>query len=178
MPLLTIPEALERLPSTNSLSMFALQQIIDGEDQAMVRHLGAHFSGEQVTEELEGGGRDLFLRRAIHPDVALYSVSITEYTDYTEASGRTLEAGEFFAWRLQGRIMRIKGPRWCKRVTVRYVPVDDTAQRKTAMLDILRLIIERTAMKSENIAGEYSFHAPDWERERMRIYRRFGFMKI
>jgi hypothetical protein len=175
MPLLTIPEVLERLSSANSLSMFALQQVIDGEDQAMEHYLGAHFSGEEVAEELEGGQRELFLSRPIHSDTSLYSISVVEYT---EESGILLEASQFYAWRLQGRLTRLMGSGWAKRVVVRFVPANDSLQRKAAMIEILRLIIERTAMKSENIAGEYSFSAPDWERERIRIYRRFGFIKF
>jgi hypothetical protein len=62
---------------------------------------------------------------------------------------------------------------------VTYKPLDDRLKRAQVIIDLARLVIERTAMKSENIAGEYSYTAPDdWEREFRRAMRKLTFQAV
>jgi hypothetical protein len=65
-------------------------------------------------------------------------------------------------------------------ITVTYKPYDDREQRKEAIIDLARLTLERTAMKSESIAGEYSYTAWEggWDAERVKVMRRLGFVNI
>jgi len=56
--------------------------------------------------------------------------------------------------------------------TIVYRPMDQRAALTQAIIDLVRLTLERTAMRSESVAGEYHYQAPDWERERLRIIRR------
>ena len=62
---------------------------------------------------------------------------------------------------------------------VTYKPADDRLKRAEVIISLVRLVIERTAMKSENIAGEYSFTAPDdWDKEFRKAMKKLMFQTI
>lgn len=159
------------------LSDAALQTIIDREDQAIVDQVGAHYGGTSVTvtEVLKGEDTpSLFLRRAFT------SVSeVNEKTAYNDAAWAALTANEeYYVWADEGRIERLSGA-WGVLVQVIYVPIDDNEARKAVLIELVRIAIERTALKSESVAGEYSYTAADdWEVSRAQILKRLGFWEI
>ena len=146
--------------------------VIDREDALLVRRFGAHYvdGATTVTETVPGEGTQIFLRRA------LTSVSaITERAGLADTP-QTLAATDYYAWLDEGRLVRLpEGATWGAVVAVTYVPADDNAARKAALIELVRLGLERTAMKSESVAGEYSYTAPDWEAARGDILRALGF---
>ena len=51
--------------------------------------------------------------------------------------------------------------------------------RAITNIDLVRIVIERTAMKSENIANEYSYTAPDnWDAEFRKAMKRLVFKAV
>jgi len=171
MSLLSVAEARELLKT--GLGDAGLQRVIDREEAWVVRNFGAHYvDGTTTVVEtltLDTAGESLFLRRA-----AGSLSSIVE-------DGVTIPAADYRLWGGQGRIERLPaGTKWLPRVviTVTYLPYDDREQRKEAITDLARLTLERTAQKSESIAGEYSYTAPEWDAERVRVMRRLGFVNI
>ncbi|MBP7572064.1 MAG: hypothetical protein KBA95_18565 [Acidobacteria bacterium] len=134
-----------------------LSAIIDREESALVRKLGPHGDGiTPVTATIYPVGGALFLPR---PAVSVTSVGGVAWA----ATGLTLVAGEG----------RIAGGAWSAGVLVVYVPADDRDERTAALIDLVRLTLERRAMKGESVAGEHSYSAPQsWEAERASIYRR------
>lgn len=169
MSLLTIAEA--RALITTALDDIQLQAVIDREEAEVVRRLGAHGDGTStITVELEGGSSDLFLNRTI--------ASITSVRDRT-ATGtyETVASANYMHWSTQGRLQRLNGT-WKSVVEVVFAPVDDRSQRKQVIVELVRLALDQTAMKSESIAGEYSYSAGDWEVKRATLMRRLVFMPI
>lgn len=163
MSLLSTAE-LRDLVQTN-LSDTQLQRIIDREENALVRKLGAHGDGvTAVTEQVVGRGAHLFLRRPAVSITSVTDMSLIASTDYTLSVDL-------------GSIYRLSGE-WGRAVTVVYVPVDDRDERKAVLIELCRLAIERTAMKSESVAGEYSYQAPDWEALRARLYRQLMYFEV
>jgi len=165
--LLTLPVA--RALVKTSLSDTQLEAVIDREESALVRRFGPHYvdGATTVAETLESTGENLFFRRRIG--------SVTAVVE----DGAALTSDDYRLWGLQGRLERLpKGSKWGGLVTATYVPTNDNDERKAALIDLLRLTLERTAMKGESVAGEYSFQAPEWEAERRKIYRRLGFIGV
>ncbi len=167
MSLLTLAEA--RALVKTSLTDPELQAVIGREEDEIIRLYGAHYvdGTTTVSETLEGGGASLFLRRPI--------LSVSSVTE----DGATRASADYRLWGGQGRIERLpKGAVWGEVITVAYVPQDDNSRRKAALIDLVRLAVERTALKSESIAGEYSYTAPDWDAERAKLLRRAGLARI
>ncbi len=166
MSLLTLAEA--RALVKTSLTDPELQAVIGREEDEIIRLYGAHYiSGTTVSETVEGGGPSLFVRRPI--------LSVSSVAE----DGTALESTAYRLWANQGRIERLpKGATWGEVITVVYVPQDDNSRRKAALIDLVRLAVERAALKSESIAGEYSYTAPDWEAERAKLLRRAGLARI
>lgn len=127
--------------------------------------------GLELTETAAPTGATLFVERPISA-----VVSVTEYADFTTgATSTALTAGDgFFVWPDRGQIDRLGGD-WSPRVVVVYEPADDTARRKAVVIDLVRLALSRTAYRSENVGGEYSYTAlADYEAERRRILDRLA----
>lgn len=165
--LLSLPEA--RALVKTSLTNEQLEAVIDREESALVEKFGAHFVNNLTTvqETLEGSGANLFLRRK--------AASISAVTE----DDGTLTADDYRLWGGQGSLERLpSGSKWAGVVVVTYVPANDNDRRKAAVIDLLRLTLERTAMKGESVGGEYSYQAPEWESERRKIYRRLGFIGV
>jgi len=153
-----------------------LQAIIDREEAEVVRLYGPHYVDEAttVTETIEGGTWSLCLRRR------LSSVSSVTEKVLIGDDGTTLTENEdYFVWSGQGRLERLpQGASWGALVEVEYVPADDIDNRKAVIIELVRLALERTAMQQEDVAGEYSYKAPEWETERARLLRRLGFVRV
>lgn len=171
MSLVTIADA--RTLIATGLSDEKLQEVIDRAEQAVIERFGEHYvdADTTVSDTLEGGSENLYLRRRIT------SVESIQEATLLGSTPATLEATTYFVWGMQGRIQRLYA-KWGKAITVQYVPYNDNAKRKDVIIGLIRLELERTAMKSESIAGEYSFSAPDWEVDRARLLRRLGFLGL
>lgn len=127
-----------------------------------------------ITETVRGKTKSIYLNRPI-----LSVSSVTEYTQLSDTTGNALtEDEEFYVWAGQGRIERIYNI-WAETVKVVYVPQDQNKKRTQAIIDLVRLELERTALFQESVGGEYSFTAPgNWERERERVMRRVRFTAV
>lgn len=172
MSLVSIAELRARVKS--GLTDTNLQAIIDNEEAELVRRYGAHGDGvSTVTEDAQPTGCELFLDRPI--------ASITSVTEAQSlgGTGSALTSSNYYLYARQARLVRLPvGTPWGPQVTVVYAPVDDQARRKRIIIELCRLALEQTAMKSENVAGEYSFQAPEWEQARNQLYRRLQFTEV
>lgn len=169
MALLSVAEIRALIPS--SLTDEALQAVIDREDAAIVAAYGAHYSaGQTITEAFDSQGfKNLYMARPV--------ASVTTITEATVGyTAETLAAADYYLWGRQGRIERLPRSRaWGDVVTVTYAPADDNALRESILVDLVRLALERKALQSESIAGEYSYTTgANWDRERGAILRRLG----
>jgi hypothetical protein len=166
MSLATVAEV-RALVNTN-LDDSQLQAVIDREEEDVTRLYGAPYAALSYdTETLEGGGCNLMLHRPLS--------TVTSVTEDSAA----LAATDYRVWGRQGRLERLPaGSTWGVVVTVVYTPVDDNNKRKRTIIELVRLATERTAMKSESIAGEFSYTAPDWEVEHARVLRSIGFVGV
>jgi hypothetical protein len=61
---------------------------------------------------------------------------------------------------------------------VTYKPADDRSKRKGVIIDLVRLELNRTAMEQESIGGEYSYVAPNWDKQRREIMKRITFTSV
>lgn len=154
-----------------ALSDGDLQTIIDRIEAQITERIGAPQTDAYettVTKTLRGEGANLFMPTEIYA-----VVSITE-------DGNALAATEYQMWS-GGVIERlpVNCGSWGKRVVVVYKPLDDRSKRTQVIIDLTRLVLERTAMKQESIAGEYSYTAPDnWDDEFRRAMRRLMFKAV
>lgn len=172
---LLLASELQALVQT-SLSTNDLYAIIAREEALLIDVAGPHPVDSQgsavtLTESHDGGQPDLWLNRPIS--------SVTQVDEYTQLAGTAatlVEDTDFFVVAGQGRLIRLpESRRWGRFVTVQYVPEDDSDQRKAALIELVRLALERTTMKSESVAGEYSYTARDENQDeaRARIYRAY-----
>jgi hypothetical protein len=107
----------------------------------------------EIVETVQGNGEHIFVK------VAFSSVvSITE-------DGTAVDSDDYRAWGESGMVERLpEGSEWGDVCVITYKPVDQREERKQATIELVRLFLERTAMVSENVAGEFSFNAPDWDK--------------
>lgn len=170
MPLVTAETAKKQI--ITSLGDEDLQAIIDRIESQITARIGEPWADDDTPTEVEktlrGEGTSLFLPTGIY-DV----VSIIE--DDAE-----LTADEYRVWGNGGVIERLPiESNWGKVCVVTYKPMDDRFKRIPVIIDLLRLTLERTAMKSENIAGEYSYTAPDnWDAEFRKAMKRLVFKAL
>lgn len=170
MSLVTVSEARVLVPT--ALNDVQLQAVIDREEARMVQVCGANYvdTDTRITETIyspESGY--LYLKRRL--------TSVFRVTEDSEVLGAADD--EYRAYLDQGVLQRLPaGTEWGDEISVIYVPYDDNEHRKQVLIELVRLAIERTAMRRENVAGEYSYDAPDWERERARLYRQLIFRAV
>ncbi len=166
---LVSPAEVKALINT-SLSDENLQTVIDRVEAQITARIGAPQTdafATEVVKTMRGEGEYLFMPTEI------YSVSgIVEDTS-------TLTSDQYQTW-AGGVIERLPvDSHWGDRVVVTYKPTDDRLMRTQVIIDLVRLVIERTAMKSESIAGEYSYTAPDnWEAEFRKAMRKLVFKSL
>ena len=148
-----------------------LQAVIDRVEAQVNERIGEPWVGDDTPSEfvktLRGGGLSLYLPTEIN-DV----VSIVEDTV-------TLDADQYQTWG-GGVIERLPaGTNWGDRCVVTYEPVDDRLKRTQVIVDLVRLVIERSAMKQESIAGEYMYTAPEnWDAEFRKAMKRLVFKAV
>ena len=149
-----------------------VQAIIDRIEAQITARIGAPWTDgntpSTVVKTLRGDGMSLFLPTGIY-----------EVTSIVE-DGATLAADDYRVWGNGGVIERLPvNAVWGTVCVVTYKPMDDRFKRIPVIIDLLRLTLERTAMKSENIAGEYSYTAPDnWDAEFRKAMKRLVFKAI
>ena len=166
---LVTPTDVKALINT-SLSDANLQTVIDRVEAQITARIGAPQTDAYATEvvkTMRGEGEYLFMPTEI------YSVSgIVEDTS-------TLTSDQYQTW-AGGVIERLPDDsHWGDRVVVTYKPVDDRLKRAQVIIDLVRLVIERTAMKSESIAGEYSYTATDnWDAEFRKAMKKLMFKAL
>ena len=147
----------------------ALQRLIDAADMEIVEALGEHWSTGTVSETYVGGDKGLFLHRP-------YS-AITSITEHRGTTATVLVAADYRSWYGNRVLERLSlgatNPQaaWGERVDVVYTPVDDDAARIQATIDLVRLALQYTGLKSER-AGDYSSSALDHAKERAAIISR------
>jgi hypothetical protein len=173
MSLLTVDEL--RAQVNTGVDDTDLQMIIDREEAEIISRYGAHYvdANTAIVETCDGGGCSLYLKRRV--------LSVTSITEAQSLGGATttLSSTQYYAYPGQGRIARLsEGTRWGRSVVVTYVPADDRPLRISVLIEIVRQALEQTAMAAESVAGEYSFTAPDWEKQRRRLYKRLEFPSI
>jgi len=166
--LVTIAQA--RALINTSLSDENLQMIIDRVEAQVTQKIGAPQTDAFATEvvaTLRGEHVSLFLPTEIYAVSSIIEDLVTLTTDqYQTWGGGVLE-------RLPA------GTNWGKRCVVTYKPADDRLKRTEVIISLVRLVIERTAMKSENIAGEYSYTAPDnWDAEFRKAMKKLMFKSV
>lgn len=169
--LLTIEEL--RAVVQTGLDDTRLAALIQREEDAITERLGSAPDGATSrTETARGGTASVYTRFRVSSVSAITeqalggTASVTANTDY-------------YAWSAEGRIERLpRGARWGELVIITYVPTDQRPRWRQAIIELCRQALEQTAMKSESVAGEYSYTAPDWERARAQQYRRLTFMEV
>ncbi len=170
MTSLVSPAKVKALINT-SLSDLVLQDVIDRIEAQITKRIGAPWTDDstpaQIVKTYRGEGPYLFTPTEIHS-----VVSIVE-------DGSTLTTEDYRTW-AGGVIDRLpEGASWGDRCVLTYKPADDRLVRTQVIIDLVRLELERTAMKSESIAGEYSFTAPDdWDDQFRKAMRRLVFKAV
>lgn len=170
MSLVTTDELTDRVET--ALGDIALQSLLDNIEAEIVGWIGAVYVDEEtpITEEhYDNGGRHLYLKRKVS------SVeTVTEYASISD-DGRALTQNYDYSVRAASGMLERVG-NWGWKVIVEYVPRDDRAKWREAIIDLARLDIARMPMSSEAIQGEMSYTAPaNWEHERARIIHRLMF---
>jgi hypothetical protein len=147
-----------------------LQTVIDRVEAQIIEKIGAPQDDSytvEIEKTLRGDTQYLFTPAEIY--------SVTSIVE----DGTTLSADEYRIWG-GGVIERLpEGAYWGDRCVATYKPTDDRLKRAQVIIDLVRLVIERTALKSENIAGEYSYTAPDnWNAEFRKALKRLTFQVL
>ena len=152
-----------------SLTDEQLEAVIARVEASITERIGApqdDGGNVETTLTLEGEGTLFFMPTEI--------ASVTSITE----DGVILDPSEYRIW-AGGQIERLpEDSRWGDRCVVVYKAADDRPKRIQAIIDLVRLYIERSAMKHESIAGEYAFDAPDWEAEIRKVIRRLTFVPV
>ena len=140
----------------------ALQRLLDGEEAEIVRRYGEHAT---ASETLPGGGPEVILSRGA---ASITSVS-EQGLDDEEATA--LEPEQYVSWH-GGRLLQRWGDSslWPARVTVEYVPTDDSAQRTNVLIRLMALLLAYNGTAAEGV-GDYRMSAKDYQRERERLLR-------
>jgi hypothetical protein len=169
MTSLVSPANVKALINT-ALSDTDLQTVIDRVEAQITARIGAPQTDAMattLTKTFRGEGFYLFM-----PTEISSIVSISE-------DGSALTSDQYQTWG-GGVIERMPDESfWGDRMTVVYKPADDRLTRTQVIIDLVRLVIERTALQSENIAGEYSYTAPEnWDAEFRKAMKRLLFKAI
>ena len=150
-----------------SLSDADLQGVIERVEGEITKRIGAAQDDAgtvTIKETVRGCGEQLFVK-----------VPFTEIVSITE-DGSAVNSDQYLPWGGSGMIEHVPaGSTWGTVCAVTYKPADQRLQRKQATIDAVRLVVERTAMISESIGGEYSFTAPDWDAAMHKVLRKLCF---
>lgn len=159
--LLTVIELREHVQT--DLADAALQRILDAEEGEIVRRYGPH---TEATETLRGGDRLLFLARP--------ATAISEVVETVGVVDTVLDAADYRLWD-GGRCLErlttgsIPSLYWAERVSVAYVPADQSAQRKLVLVQLVKLALAYSGLRSESVGGDYSATTLDYVAEREKL---------
>jgi hypothetical protein len=153
-----------------SLSDENLQAVIDRVEAQIIEKIGEHqVDGytTQIVKTIRGEGSNLFLPTEIYSVVSIVEDDVL------------LDSDDYDVWP-GGVIERLSaGAYWGDRCVVTYKPADDRLKRAQVIIDLVRLTIERTALKAESVAGEYSYTAPDnWDLEFRKAMKKLMFKAV
>lgn len=159
--LLTVAQLREHVQT--DLSDAALQRILDAEEGEIVRRYGSH---TEASETLQGGDRLLFLNRP--------AASIGEVVETVGVGDTVLDAADYRLWddgRYLERLTTGANPSlyWAERVTVTYVPADQSAQRRLVLVQLVKLALAYAGLRSESVGGDYSMSTLDYVAEREKL---------
>jgi len=171
MALLSPAEVREHVET--DISDPALSRLINDAEAEIIRRYGDHTT---EIEKIFGGGHFIVLSRP-----ADTITSITEIL-WGVFGGTTLDlaADDYQVWPDKRRIERLSDgtnprPIWGDVIEVDYTPVDESAQRKRVVIDLVKLALEYRGVKSEGI-GDYKVTLGEYEDERRKILNRLGRM--
>lgn len=147
-----------------------LQNVIDRIEAQVAERIGEPQTdgmATTITKTFRGEGFYLFLPTEIHEVVSIVEDSAT------------LTGDEYQTW-AGGVIERLPSESyWGDRIVVTYKPKDDRKVRSQVIIDLARIVIERTAMKGESIGGEYSYTAPEnWDVQFNQAMKRLSFKAL
>lgn len=147
-----------------------LQNVIDRIEDQVTERIGAPQDNNlttTITKTFRGEGYYLYMPTEIHEVVSIVEDSAT------------LTRDEYQTW-AGGVIERLPSESyWGDRIVVTYKPKDDRKVRSQVIIDLTRIVIERTAMKGESIGGEYSYTAPeDWDVQFNQAMKRLSFKAL
>ena len=94
---------------------------------------------------------------------------------------RTLVAADYFLMAEEGMLHRMPdGTRWGEEVVVAYGPRDDRPARRSVVIELVRLVLSRTAYQSESVGGEYSYSIAEGavDQQRAVLMRSLGFQEV
>lgn len=168
MSLVTVANA--RALINTGLSDNNLQIVIERVEEQVTARVGAPQTDAYATtivKTMRGEGENLFMPTDIYSVVSIVEDQVT------------LTSDEYRTWG-GGVIERLPmGTLWGDRVVVTYTPADDRKVRSQVIIDLVRIVLERTAMAQEDVAGEYSFVSPDnWDRAFNKAMRRLTFRAV
>jgi hypothetical protein len=164
MTLLTLAQVREHVET--DLVDDALQRLIDAEDEEILKRCGPPTS---QTEILKGGDTHLYLSRLVS--------TITSIAEQVEDTTTTLAADDYDLWWNQALEREEDGtnPRavWGERVTVVYLPQDQTSQRIMTLIQLVQLAVRYSGVQQESVgSGDYSVGNYDYQHERERLLRK------
>ena len=148
-----------------------IEILIDSADKAIRDVYGPHVNGERTVRLSNTYGNEIFLP---YPPAA----SVAEIKEYSnlELSSKAEEVDEDdYELEYDGRVIRRPEKKFNDRVIVRYTPVDDSAERKHILVDLVRLADQFEGNKLEELgAGRSSISTEhlDYQREWNRILNR------
>lgn len=154
----------------------ALALIMESEEAEIVRRYGPHATATDVLS----GGEWFPLQMAGLSGVTGWlvlsrpAVSIVSIVETTFDVSLALTTGDYTLWP-GGRLEREgfgpnPGSWWGESVTIVYIPVDMTAQRALVLVQLCKLALTFTGLKSESI-GDYSATSADYQVEREKALR-------
>lgn len=161
----TVSLAAVRTLIQTSLSDGELQTIIDRVEGMIAERLGA-VQDEAGTVELTEVGLvsargEIFTAQ---PIASITSLSV---------GGTPVTVADLISiYYKSGYIPAVTGAYPTNQYTIVYKPVYRKNRYESVVIDLVRLELAKTAMQSENVAGEYSYQAPDWPTEAKKILSR------
>jgi len=173
MSLLTVDDVRARI--STSLKDDVLQSLINSEEAALVRRLGPVYApATPIVENIAGVGGSVFLRRRIST-----VSSVTEAIGAGDTPAAVAASG-YKIWADEGRLERLpRGAKWGEDVAVTYLPMDDRAEWRGALILLVTMALDFKALQSESVGGEYFYQQrPNPELDRVRVLRRLGFLNI
>ena len=176
--LISVTQVANLLETTLKATDDELGRLIDSADAAIQKVYGPHVTEDADNPRTVTIYNDNYSYNLYLPYPPAVSVSeIKEYASYEHSSeAETLDPDENDEdkWDLEsgGRVIRRPMKRFQQRVIVKYVPVDDTEERRHILIDLVRLADQFSGVKSEEFgigrsggaATEHVDYVKEWNR--------------